>query len=325
MSSQSMNRTTFDRLPFGKPLAVRPLKRTRVYLWIWSFAFAISLAWPSEKPAPLRVVTSVFPLQEFAAEISGNRGEVSLLLPPGAGVHTWQPRASDVLRLSSADVLVYIGSGLEPWIPDLLRSLEAPRPKVLALAESLPLQRHEEGHEGHDHDPHVWLDFGLDLIIADRLAALFSEIDPAAAPFYEERAEILKSRIQALDSSYSRALAHCQNRILLVGGHAAFGYLAKRFGLEQVSIYGLSPDGETTPSRLKAAVERGRRSGVKAVFTEANANSKIAGVVAKELRAKVLSLHTGANLSRKEWESGRTFFDLMEENLANLKKGLSCD
>lgn len=325
MSSQSMNRTALDRLPCGKPLAIRPMKRTRVLLWIWSLGLPILLALSSEKPVPLKVVASVFPLREFAMEIAGNRGEVSLLLPPGAGVHTWQPRASDILRLSSADVLVYVGSGLEPWIPDLLRSLEEPRPKVLALAESLPLLRHEEDHEGHDHDPHVWLDFGLDLIIVDRLATLFSEIDSAAAPFYQERAEVLKSRIQALDSAYDRALARCQSRVLLIGGHAAFGYLAKRYGLEQVSIYGLSPDAETTPSRLMAAVERGRESGIRAVFTEANANSRMADVVAKELRAKVLSLHTGANLSRKEWESGRTFFDIMEENLVNLKKGLACD
>ena len=325
MSSQSMSRTKFDRSPSGKSSALRPLKPTRVFLWIWSLGLGIFLAWSSEKPAPLKVVTSVFPLREFALEITGSRGEVSLLLPPGAGVHTWQPRASDILRLSSADVLVYIGAGLEPWIPDLLRSLEVPRPKVLALAESLPLRRHDESHEGHDHDPHVWLDFGLDLLIVDRLAAFFSEIDSAAAPVYQERAEVLKSRIQALDSAYSRALSGCQSRILLIAGHAAFGYLAKRYGLEQVSIYGLSPDAESTPSRLMAAIERGRESGVRAVFAEANVRSRMAGVVAKELQVKVLSLHTGANLSRKEWESGRTFFDIMEENLVNLKKGLACD
>ncbi len=282
-------------------------------------------AWSSENPARLKIVTSVFPLQEFAREIVGDRGEVGLLIPPGAGVHTWQPRASDILRLSSADLFIYIGAGLEPWITDLLRTLSSPELKVLALAESLPLQDREEGDDKDARDPHIWLDFGLDMIIVDQLAALLSEIEPSHAPVFLKHAEVLKARIQTLDAAYARALERCLSRNLLVGGHAAFGYLAKRYNLEQISIFGLSPDAEATPSRLIAAIESGKKSQIRAVFMEANTSSRIAEVVARELGIEVLPLHPGANLSRKEWESGRTFFDIMEENLANLKKGLACD
>ncbi len=282
-------------------------------------------AWPSENPTRLKIVTSVFPLQEFAREIVGDRGEVELLLPPGAGVHTWQPRASDILRLSSADLFIYIGAGLEPWITDLLRSLSSPGLRVQAMADSLPLQEHKEGAEKEEHDPHIWLDFGLDMIIADRLAAVFSEIEPDNASVFLENAERLKARIQRLDDAYARTLERCPGRTLLVGGHAAFGYLAKRYNLRQISVFGLSPDADATPSRLIAAIESGKRDNIRAVFMEANTSSRMAEVVARELRIEVLLLHPGANLSRKEWESGRTFFDIMEENLTNLKKGLACD
>ncbi|MFZ2054784.1 MAG: zinc ABC transporter substrate-binding protein [Candidatus Aminicenantales bacterium] len=270
-------------------------------------------------------MTSVFPLREFAREIAADRAEVSLLLPPGAGVHTWQPRASDIIRLSLADLFIYVGEGLEPWIPDLLKSLSAPGLRVLALAGSLPLQEQGEGDQEKRHDPHVWLDFGLDLIIVDHITALLSEIDPANAPAFRERAGRLKERIQILDSAYARALDRCASRTLLIAGHAAFGYLAKRYGLDQISIYGLSPDAEATPSRLMTAIEWGKKSRIRAVFTEANASPRMAAVLAKELQVEVLPLHPGANLNRKEWESGRTFFDIMEENLVNLKKGLACD
>jgi zinc transport system substrate-binding protein len=278
-----------------------------------------------EHTAPLKIVTSVFPLREFAREIASDKAEVNMLLPPGAGVHTWQPRASDILRLSSADLFIYIGAGLEPWIPDLLKSLPAPGPRVLALAHSLPLQEGKDGDDEKGHDPHVWMDFGLDLLIIDQMAALLSEVDPADGPSFEERAERLKTRIQQLDAAYVRGLDRCRSRTLLIGGHAAFGYLAKRYGLEQVSVYGLSPDAEATPSRLMAAIERGKRSHLKAVFMEANTSSRMAAVLAKELQVEVLPLHPGGNLNRQEWESGRTFFDIMEENLVNLKKGLACD
>jgi zinc transport system substrate-binding protein len=302
----------------------QPLNKIVVFL-LWSSSLVMFPVQASEHPAPLKIVTSVFPLREFASEIASDRAEVSLLLPSGASVHTWQPRASDILRLSSADLFIYIGAGLEPWIPDLLKSLSAPGPRVLALANSLPLQEGQE-HQGEEGlDPHVWLDFGLDLIIVDQIAALLSEIDPASEPSFQECAERLKTRIKQLDAAYVKGLNRCRSRTLLIGGHAAFGYMAKRYGLEQISIYGLSPDAEATPSRLMAAIERGKRSGIKAVFMEANTNSRMAAVVARELRVVVLPLHPGANLNRQEWESGRTFFDIMEENLVNLKKGLACD
>ncbi|HSA95575.1 MAG TPA: metal ABC transporter substrate-binding protein, partial [Acidobacteriota bacterium] len=78
-------------------------------------------------PAKIRIVATVFPLREFAAAVAGERGEASLLLPPGAGVHTWQPRPGDIARLSAADLLIYIGSGLEPWLPGLLKAFPAGR------------------------------------------------------------------------------------------------------------------------------------------------------------------------------------------------------
>jgi zinc transport system substrate-binding protein len=304
---------------------LRPHLKEIVVFLLWSFPLLMSPAQAFERPAPLKIVTSVFPLREFAKEIASDRAEVYLLLPPGAGVHTWQARASDILRLSSADLFIYIGEGLEPWIPDLLKSLSAPGPRILALAHSLPLQKGKEGDDEKGHDPHIWMDFGLDLLIVDQIAALLAEIDPGNRPSFRERAARLKTRIQQLDAAYARGLSRCQSRSLLLGGHAAFGYLAKRYGLEQISISGLSPDAEATPSRLMAAIEWGKRNHVKAVFMEINTSPRMATVLARELQVEVLPLHPGANLNKQEWESGLTFFDIMEMNLMNLKKGLACD
>lgn len=287
---------------------------------------AVSLIPVSQRPAPLKVVTSIFPLREFAKEIAGDRAEVSLLLPPGAGVHTWQPRASDILRLSAADLFIQVGAGLEPWIHGLLKSISSPKLRVLAVADSLLLEEHQDEEAGKkESDPHVWLDFGLDMVIADLIAAELTEIDPSSTLFFQAGAARLKERLRKLDASYSQGLGRCASKALVVGGHAAFGYLAKRYGLEQLSLSGLSPDAEALPSRLMSAIVWGKEHKVRAVFTEANVSSQMAMVLAKELQAEVLTLHPGGNLSKKEWESGRSFFDLMEENLVNLKRGLACE
>jgi zinc transport system substrate-binding protein len=280
----------------------------------------------SSRSAPLSIVTTIFPLKEFAKEIAEGRGEVSMLLPPGAGVHTWQPRASDILRLSSADLIIQIGAGLEPWLHDLLKSVSSPKPKVLAVADSLPLQKHVDGEGGREEpDPHVWLDFGLDIVIADLIAAELSRIDPAGASVFQAGAARLKERLEKLDATYSQALGRCASRTLVVGGHAAFGYLAKRYGLQQLALTSLSPDAEALPSRLMSTIAWGREQGVRAVFAEANASPRMAKALARELNAEVLSLHAASNLNKKEWESGRSFFDIMEENLKNLKRGLACE
>jgi len=276
--------------------------------------------------APLRIMTSIFPLAEFAKEIAADRGEVGLLLPPGAGVHTWQPRASDMVRLSSADLFIRVGAGLEPWIDGLLKSVSSGKLSVLVVADPLPLEEHAHAEDGKmETDPHVWLDFGLDMRIADMIAARLAEIDPPGAAVFRAGADRLKAKLQNLDASYIQGLARCAGKGLIIAGHAAFGYLTNRYGLRPLSLSGLSPDAEPRPSRLMEAVAWGRQNGVRAVFMEANTSPKMAETLARELRAEILVLHDGSNLNKMEWESGRSFFDLMEENLVNLRKGLACE
>ena len=274
--------------------------------------------------AKIRVVTSVFPLLEFVGAVAGERGEVSLLLPPGAGVHTWQPRASDITRLSSADLFIYVGAGLEPWIPGLLRSSSSQKLKILAVADFLPLEKKNEAGQS-SIDPHVWLDFELDRMIVDRIAETVSGIDPSHASSYRLRATQYNQKLQHLDDRFSTSLGHCRQKIILLGGHAAFGYLTRRFNLQQLSLYGLSPDAEPSPSRLMETIRWAREHNIKAVYMEANSSPKMARVLAKEIQAELLILNTGENLNKKEWASGLTFFDIMEENLKSLEKGLLCD
>jgi zinc transport system substrate-binding protein len=194
------------------------------------------------------------------------------------------------------------------------------------VADSLPLEEHPHSEDGAmEIDPHVWLDFGLDMKIADRIAARLAEIDPPGAAVFQAGAARLKAKLQNLDAAYIQGLGRCAGKDLIIGGHAAFGYLAKRYGLRALSLSGLSPDAEPRPRRLMEAVAWGKQHNIQAVFMEANASSRMAEMLARELRAEILVLHAGANLNKKEWESGRSFFDIMEENLVNLKKGLACE
>jgi len=289
----------------------------------------------SSSAAKIRIVASIFPLQEFARSVVGDRGEVILLLPPGAGVHTWQPRASDIIRIHSAHLFISIGGGLEPWLGDILRSLPPPQPEVLAAARFLPLieDKHdhpqkeeiEEGKKKSSLDPHVWLDFELDQVVVSRIAEALSRLDPSHAAFYRANSDHTISRLVELHRKYEEGLRSCRQRTILLGGHAAFGYLARKYRLEQVSLYGLSPDAEPTPGRMMSAIRWAKEQGITAVFVEANTNDRMARILAREIGAELLFLNPGSSLTKKELSSGRTFFDIMEENLKAIRKGLGCE
>jgi zinc transport system substrate-binding protein len=294
-----------------------------VILGFCSSSFLRESVAAAQKPR-IKIIASIFPLMEFAGEVAAERGEVSLLLPPGAGVHTWQPRASDIMRLAAADLFIYVGAGLEPWIPDLLKSISPQKFKILAVADFLPLEEKKESGQEED-DPHVWLDFGLDRMIVSRVAETLSEIDPAGASLFRRNAATYNEKLRKLDEHFSQSLGQCRHRTFLLAGHAAFGYLARRYHLVQLSLYGLSPDAEPTPRRLLDTIVWARGHTIKTVYMEANTSDRMAKVLAREIQAGILVLNPGANLNKKEWDSGLTFFDIMEENLKNLKKGLICD
>lgn len=266
---------------------------------------------------------------EFSKAVCGERGEVDLLLPPGAEVHTWRPRPSEIISISAADLFIYIGADLEPWIRDLLESIENSDLRVLEASHALPLQK--EDHTKHPHgqshqtlDPHIWLDLDMDQIVVDKITAVLSEIEPESSYFFRRNAALYKDKLAKLDQKFKERLKECIHKTIILGGHSAFGYLAKRYNLEQVSLYGLSPNAKPTPRKLVEVVKSAKKYGTKAIYFEIHVSDELAKVMAKEIGAKTLALNPGANLTKEQLDSGITFFDIMEENLENLRDGLLC-
>jgi zinc transport system substrate-binding protein len=281
--------------------------------------------------AKVRIMATVLPLREFAAAVAGDRGEAELLLPPGAGVHTWQPRPGDIGRLAACDLFVYIGANLEPWLPGLLKALPGGKVRALEVTAGLSLLEaaadDEHGHgEGprEQLDPHIWLDFELDARIVRKIADELSLIDPAGRPEFTENADRLAVRLRELDVKFRDGLAACRGRDIVLAGHGAFGYLARRYGLVQTALYGLSPDAQPRPLDLMEAVDFCRRKGVRTIFFENSVSPDLSRTLAREIDGRVLVLHGGHNLTRDEQDRGVGFFELMEENLSVLREGLGC-
>ena len=224
--------------PFAEIFSVRKKRTvidkagllTLVFLFMGRLAAGSPLS-VEISPRKITVMTSVFPLMELARAVAGEEADVKLLLPPGAGVHTWQPRPSDLGKLYASDLFIYVGARLEPWADDILKSLSGRKLAVLEISRFLTLiEAGEEGHgpeAGHGVlDPHVWLDFEFDQTIVRRIQEAMSELVPSATTTFEANAKSYIENLKSLDELYQKELGSCPLRTFIVSGHAAFGYLS---------------------------------------------------------------------------------------------------
>ncbi len=288
-----------------------------------------------QSPLKLRSVASLYPLQEFVRAVGGERVQADLLIPPGAEPHTWEPKPSDLTKVYQADVFIYIGPAMEPWVEDILRAAKTTHLKVVQASQGLPLldvrdsewETQHSSRKGQEKkaDPHIWLDFFLDQKIIDVIAAAFAEKDPGNTSLYRANAISYKEKLNALDRKYQAYLSKCRYRRIILGGHSAFAYLAKRYGLQQIALYGVSPNAEPTPKKLSEVIQVAKKQGAKVIYFEELVNPKLARVLAIEAGMSTLVLNPGANVTKEQLKKKVSFLHLMEMNLENLRRGLECE
>ncbi|MFH1258705.1 MAG: zinc ABC transporter substrate-binding protein [Elusimicrobiota bacterium] len=282
---------------------------------------------PKDGIEKLLVVTTLFPLYDFARNIGQDKVEVSLLLPPGVEAHSFEPKPSDIVRISQADVFIYTGKFMEPWVEDILQGVYREQVKVVEAGmgtKMIPAVSLRPKERRRAMDPHSWLDFDNAQTMVDNIAEVLAEKDAVNADFYRQKAGEYKNSLAKLDIEYKTALSACPSKEIIYGGHYAFGYLASRYGLKYLAAQGVSPDAEPTAQDLVHLVEQIKQDKIEYVFYEELAGTKIAETLAHETKAKLLMLNAGHNLSKEDFENQVSFRAIMEENLQNLKIGLRC-
>ncbi len=256
------------------------------------------------------VVAAFYPLAYAAEQVGGAKVDVRNLTPPGAEPHDIELTPRDVGRLQQADVVLYLSHGFQPAVEQAVAGARGKRVDVLA---GLGLRR-GVGDEAGKSDPHVWLDPVLYARIVRRIGSVLGE--PA-------RAAGLVRRVLALDGDYRRGLAHCARRDF-VTSHAAFGYLAARYGVHQIPITGIDPESEPSPQRLSRLIALVRREHVTTVFFERLVSPRLAETVARDAGAKVAVLDPIEGLTPAEQSHGDTYLTLMRRNLQELRSALGC-
>ena len=249
-------------------------------------------------------MASFYPLAYAAEEVGDGRVDVSNLTPAGAEPHDLELSPQDVAAIREADLVLLLGRGFQPQLEDAAGGGQ----KVLRLLDTPGLGLHPDG------DPHVWLDPLRYAKIVERIGQALH--GPAAAAR-------MQARLRGLDREYRTGLAHCERREI-VTSHEAFGYLAERYGLEQVAITGLSPEVEPEPAKLQKVVELVQKRGVTTIYFETLVSPRIAETVARETGANTAVLNPIEGLTEDEISQGENYFSLMRTNLSTLREGLGC-
>ncbi|MFC4769106.1 metal ABC transporter substrate-binding protein [Effusibacillus consociatus] len=304
-----------------------------------------STATQKAAPAPqdtnkIRLVASFYPLADFAKNVGKDAVEVHNLVPAGVEPHDWEPTAKDMKTISQADVLLYNGAGFEPWIEKVLESVDKSKLVVVDTSKGVELLKaadlehehndqhkdekkdeHKDEHKHGEYDPHFWLDPVNAQKQVELIADALVKADSKNKDKFEANAKEYKGKLEALHKEFETELAKVKKKEV-VTTHAAFGYLTKRYGLEQIPIMGLAPNAEPSPKAMAEIVKEAKEHDVKYIFFETLVSPKVAETVAKEIGAQTLVLNPIEGLTEEELKKGEDYISKMKENLKNLVKAL---
>ncbi len=274
----------------------------------------------------LEIVVGFYPLQFVSQQIGGQHVSVTNLTKVGAEPHDLELAPRDVGTVTHADLVVYLKS-FQPALDDAVaegdpaKALDVSTAARLESVATHGISQTEAAEAGDGNDPHFWLDPTRLADVATVVAARLEKADPAHKAAYATNAAALQAKLGTLNDEYAAGLAHCTNPAL-VTSHAAFGYLAERYHLKQVSVSGLDPNNEPTPAQLAALTAFVRANKVSVIYTETLASPAVADTLASETGAKTAVLDPIEGLTSAN--SNQDYLSVMRSNLKTLQVGQGC-
>ena len=263
----------------------------------------------AEDSAQVKVTVTLGLFGDFVRQVGGDRVQVSVLVPSGADVHTYEPPPGQIAKLSTAKLVVMNGLDLEAGLEKVIRENAPSSATVLELAAGLPTI---------EDNPHLWLDVQIAMTYVERIRDALIAVDPAGADVYRANAEPYVSQLQQLDLEVATAIQSIPpEQRKLVTFHDAFPYLARRYGLEIVGFVVESPGKEPSAQEVSDLAKAIRDEKVPAVFKEPEYSANILTLAAEDANVQVCTLNSHAFVGEV-----KSYFDLMRFNARELARCL---
>ena len=288
----------------------------------------------------IRIVTTIFPEYDWVREILGDKAdsaEITMLLDNGVDLHSYQPTADDLIKLSDCDLFVYVGGESDEWVEDALKSAANRDRKVIHLLEVLGdsvkeeetvegMQEEEEDQEEKEYDEHVWLSLKNAKTLVDAISAALQELDPDNKDTYATNAAAYIEKLSALDGEYQAAVDAATYKTLLFGDRFPFRYLVDDYGLSYYAAFaGCSAESEASFETVSFLARKVEELKLPCVLTIEGKNHKIAETIVQNTAGKnqkILTMDSMQSTTSQDVARGRTYLSLMAKNLDVLKEAL---
>ena len=306
----------------------------------------------TNKTDKLSIVTTIFPEYDWVREILGDKAdnaEITMLLDNGVDLHSYQPTADDIVKISDCDLFIYVGGESDGWVEDALRNAANRNMKVINLLEVLgdsvkteeivegmqEEHEHEDAHahddaEEHEHeeeaDEHVWLSLKNAKMLVRVISKALQELDPDNKDIYAANADAYVKRLSALDADYQAAVDAASNKTILFGDRFPFRYLVDDYGLRYYAAFvGCSAETEAGFETISFLAKRVDEWKLPRVLTIEGAQHKIAETIVRNTTTKnqkVLTMDSMQSTTTQDVKNGTTYLSVMEKNLSVLKEAL---
>ena len=306
----------------------------------------------TNKTDKLSIVTTIFPEYDWVREILGDKAdnaEITMLLDNGVDLHSYQPTADDIVKISDCDLFIYVGGESDGWVEDALRNAANRNMKVINLLEVLgdsvkteeivegmqEEHEHEDAHahddaEEHEHeeeaDEHVWLSLKNAKMLVRVISKALQELDPDNKDIYAANADAYVKKLSALDADYQAAVDAASNKTILFGDRFPFRYLVDDYGLRYYAAFvGCSAETEAGFETISFLAKRVDERKLPCVLTIEGAQHKIAETIVQNTTTKnqkVLTMDSMQSTTTQDVKNGTTYLSVMEKNLSVLKEAL---
>ena len=308
------------------------MKKILSLILLISLFLLCSCGYSAEDDGKLSIVVTAFPHYDFARQITEgiDNIEIKMLISPGNEVHTYDPSPSDILSVTSCDLFIYTGGESDTWAKNILSSSKNEKMKIVSFMDICAPdgKAHDHGHGDSDeheeeYDEHVWTLPVMSQAICQDIASKLCMIDPENAEKYNANLDGYLENLNELDREFSDIMSNAKRNFVVFGDRFPFYHFATHYKLEYFSAFtGCSSSTEPSAKTIATLSEKVKNEKLPYVFTIEFSNQKIAKNIISGTDAEILTLHSCHNVSREDFENGITYYDLMMQNAANLRKAL---
>lgn len=283
----------------------------------------------------LEIYTSLYPFQYVTEQIGGDTVMVRSIIPPGTDAHTYDPTSKEIISIAKGDALFYLGAGMEAFAETVAESLASQDVKLIEIGEDKSLfieneheyehdhdqEHNDHGHHHGDYDPHVWLDPIRLTQIAETVKDELISLNSNEKELYEENYQSLKRELLLLDESFQDVIDQKAYNYILVS-HAAYGYWEDKYGIEQISVNGLSSSSEPSQKELANIINQTKEYDLKYILFEQNTSNRVSEIIQDEIGAEAAIIHNLEVLTEEDIENNEDYLSIMKTNLETLDKVL---